>query len=94
MILLEQDPRNHAILHTLYTAGLRVSELCKLRWRHVIRREKGVQLDIMSGKGDKQRHILLSENSWTVLSALRDGASSDDFVFRSRQEVSREGYYI
>jgi integrase/recombinase XerD len=93
MILLEQDPRNHAILHTLYAAGLRVSELCKLRWRHVIRRQNGVQLDIMSGKGDKQRHVLLSENSWTVLSALRDGASADDFVFRSRQEVSRDGYY-
>ncbi len=47
----------------------------------------------MSGKGDKQRHILLSENSWNVISALRDGAAADDFVFRSRQEVSREGYY-
>jgi integrase/recombinase XerD len=92
MILLEQDPRNHAILHTLYAAGLRVSELCNLRWRHVIRRQNGVQLDII-GKGDKQRHVLLSENSWTVLSALRDGASADDFVFQSRQEVSRAGYY-
>ncbi len=93
MILLEQDPRNHAILHTLYAAGLRVSELCNLRWRHVIRRTDGVQLDIMSGKGDKQRHVLLGESSWTVLSALREGAPDDLFVFQSRQEVSREGYY-
>ncbi len=93
MILLEQDPRNHAILHTLYAAGLRVSELCNLSWRHVIRRADGVQLDIMSGKGDKQRHILLSESSWTVLSALREGAQADDFVFQSRQEVSRAGYF-
>jgi len=93
MILLEQDPRNHAILHTLYAAGLRVSELCNLRWRHVIRRADGVQLDIMSGKGDKQRHVLLGESSWTVLSALREEASDDLFVFQSRQEVSREGYY-
>ena len=93
MILLESDPRNHAILYTLYAAGLRVSELCNLRWRHVIRRQDGVQLDIMSGKGDKQRHVLLSESSWTVLSAIREGASDNDFVFRSRQEVSRQGYY-
>lgn len=93
MIILEQDPRNHAILHVLYAAGLRVSELCNLRWRHVIRREKGVQLDIMSGKGDKQRHILLPESSWQVISALREGASADTFVFQSRQEVSRDGYY-
>ena len=93
MILLEQDPRNHAILHTLYAAGLHVSELCNLRWRHVIRRVDGVQLDIMSGKGDKQRHVLLTESSWNVLSVLREGSSDDDFVFQSRQEVSREGYY-
>ena len=93
MVLLEQDPRNHAILHTLYAAGLRVSELCNLRWRHVIRREEGVQLDIMSGKGDKQRHVLLGESSWNVLSAIHKGASADDFVFQSRQEVSRDGYY-
>ena len=93
MILLEPDPRNHAILHTLYAAGLRVSELCNLRWRHVIRRQDGVQLDIISGKGDKQRHVLLSESSWTVLSAIREGASDTDFVFQSRQEVSRQGYY-
>ncbi len=93
MILLEQNPRNSAILHTLYAGGLRVSELCKLQWRHVIRRQKGVQLDIMSGKGDKQRHVLLPESSWKVLSHLREEASADDFVFQSRQEVSREGYY-
>ena len=71
MILLEQSPRNSAILHTLYAGGLRVSELCKLQWRHVIRRQVGVQLDIMSGKGDKQRHVLLPEGSWKVLSRLR-----------------------
>lgn len=93
MIVLEQEPRNHAILHTLYAAGLRVSELCNLRWRHVIRRAEGVQLDIMSGKGDKQRHVLLPESSWNILSSIREGASDDDFVFQSRQEVSREGYY-
>ena len=93
MIVLEQDPRNHAILHTLYAAGLRVSELCNLRWRHIIRRADGVQLDIASGKGDKQRHVLLPESSWNVLSALREDSSDNDFVFQSRQEVSREGYY-
>jgi integrase/recombinase XerD len=93
IIVLEQDTRNHAILHVLYAAGLRVSELCNLRWRHVIRRSNGVQLDIMSGKGDKQRHVLLPEGSWNLLSAIREEAADTDFVFRSRQEVSREGYY-
>src|SRR5258708_19675906 len=93
MIVLEQDARNHAILHVLYAAGPPLSDLCPLRWRHVIRRSNGVQLDIMSGKGDKQRHVLLPESSWNILSAIREGAADTDFVFRSRQEVSREGYY-
>jgi integrase/recombinase XerD len=92
MIMREQNPRNHAILHVLYAAGLRVSELCNLRWRDVIRRSDGVQLDII-GKGDKQRHVLLSESSWQVLSVLREDTPDDGFVFQSRQEVSRQGYY-
>ncbi len=92
MIFLEQNPRNHAILHVLYAAGLRVTELCNLRWRNVIWRAEGVQLDII-GKGDKQRHVLLSESSRQVLSAIREGAADDEFVFQSRQEVSRQGYY-
>ena len=50
MILLEPNKCNHVILHTLYAAGLRFSELCDLRWRNVIRTEQGVQLDIRRGK--------------------------------------------
>lgn len=86
MIVLEQDPRNHAILHTLYASGMRVSELCNLTWRNVIRRAEGCQLDI-TGKGDKQRHVLLKESSWVVLSALhKEGTELSDFVFLSRQQ--------
>src|SRR5260370_3428253 len=79
IIVLDQDARNHAILHVLYAAGLRVSELCDLRWRHVIRRSNGVQLDIMSGKGDKQPHVLLPGSSWNILSSILEAASDTDF---------------
>ena len=64
----------------IYRARADRTLLCNLRWRHVIRRTEGVQPDIMSGKGDKQRHVLLSESSWNVLSAIREGASADDYV--------------
>lgn len=33
MICLETEPRNRAILRLLYNGGLRVSELCALKWR-------------------------------------------------------------
>ena len=37
--------------------------------------------------------MLLGESSWSALSAIREDAAADDFVFQSRQEVSRQGYY-
>jgi integrase/recombinase XerD len=92
MIVLEDDPRNHAILHTLYASAIRVSELCNLKWRSVIHREDGdgVQFDVV-GKGDKPRSILLKESAWPALAALRTPDTKlDDFVFRSRQD-GREG---
>jgi integrase len=91
--ILDQTVKRKATRAEIYIAGLRVFELCNLRWRHIIRREEGIQLDIMNGKGDKQRHMLLGESSWNVFSAIREDAAADDFVFQSRQEVSREGYY-
>src|SRR4051794_5334344 len=33
LIVLEPDKRNHAILRLGYIAGLRISEICGLRWR-------------------------------------------------------------
>ena len=90
MIVLEENPRNHAILYILYASGLRVSELCALRWRDVMRRADGCQLDIQSGKGDKQRHVFLPESAWKVLVGLRRSETAlDDYVFQSRQKFNR-----
>src|SRR5947209_3064237 len=38
MLALETNQRNHAILALLYRGGLRVSERCNLRWRHLTER--------------------------------------------------------
>jgi integrase/recombinase XerD len=54
-------PRDYAILHVLGYAGLRVSELCNLRVedvefdRHL--------LHVRSGKGDKDREVVLEEKT-------------------------------
>jgi integrase/recombinase XerD len=83
MIQSQTNSRNQAILLLLYTAGLRVSELCSLRCQDLSRG----QLTIF-GKGGKTRTILLPEPVWQKLCELRNNALADDLVFMSRQKDS------
>lgn len=84
LILSEKNPRNHAILLLLYAAGLRISELCSLRWKDVASSEEGAVLTVF-GKGGKTRHVLIGKGHMDVLEALRNGAGQEDPVFRSRE---------
>lgn len=84
MIALEAQPRNHAILLCLYGSGIRVSELCGLRWRDCVDRADGGQITVM-GKRDKTRTILLPSSVWSVIIGLRGEAADGDPVFKSRQ---------
>jgi len=90
MIALETNPRNHCLLMLLYASGVRVSELCNLQWGQVIERSDGGQIDVV-GKGDKKRSILLHTHAWAVLLSLRGSCGPHDYVFQSRQSVSRTG---
>lgn len=66
LLVLEANPRNHALLRLLYVAGLRISETCNLRWRDLAARDDAGQITIM-GKGGKTGAILLpipSGASW------------------------------
>jgi len=86
LTLLAHEPsrRNHALIRLLYTAGLRLSEACDLRWRDVQPRGEAGQVAVW-GKGEKERVVLLTTGTWRELAALRPaGARSDDPVFRSR----------
>lgn len=83
MIALETEPRNHAVLSLLYYSGLRVSELCSLRWRHLLSRGESGQITVY-GKGGKTRSIVLPKSLWQELQTLRGEAGVDEPVFRSR----------
>ena len=83
MLALEPGPRNQTVLRLLYSAGLRVSELCALRWRDVQERGDAGQITVY-GKGGKTRHVLLSSGTWDALTAIRGEAGDAAPVFVSR----------
>jgi len=83
MFALEPNRRNRIILKTLYYGGLRVSELCGLRWIDVQPRGDEGQVTVV-GKGGKTRAVLLPTGIWNELIGLRDNANENEPVFRSR----------
>ncbi|KGF72288.1 integrase [Neosynechococcus sphagnicola sy1] len=88
LIALETNPRNRAILKLLYGAGLRVSELCGLKWRDLQPRGEGDfpgQVTVF-GKGGKTRTVVLTAGLWQELISLRATASLQEPVFRSRKQ--------
>jgi integrase/recombinase XerD len=83
LLALEPDPRNHALLCLLYRAGLRISEVAQLRWRHLVESGDAGQVTVL-GKGQKTRHILLDTDTWAEVHALRGLAEDTAPVFTSR----------
>jgi site-specific recombinase XerD len=82
LIALETDKRNHALLRLGYLAGLRISEICGLRWRDTKRRTGGGQITVF-GKGGKTRVVVLPGGMWKELIELRCDAPDDVPIFRS-----------
>ncbi len=76
------NPRDRAIIRLLYFAGLRVSELCALKWRDLKVRGEGGQITVF-GKGDKTRTVLVGKGIWREIEQLKDNARKDDPVFVS-----------
>jgi integrase/recombinase XerD len=84
MIALETNPRNRAILLCLYSGGLRVSELCLLKWKDLSARGESGQVTVL-GKGQKTRTVLLPAGVWNEVCQLRGSAGANDPVFCSRE---------
>ncbi len=82
MLTLEPGARNRTMLRTLYSTGVRVSELVALRWRDVVERDDAAQITVY-GKGSKTRVVLLSAGTWDALAAIKGDAGPDDALFRS-----------
>lgn len=75
--------RDRALLELFYSSGLRLSELCALRWRDLHLAEG---LVTVLGKGGKQRSVPVGSHARRALLEWRQstGAGTDAFVFPGR----------
>ncbi|MDR1517394.1 MAG: site-specific tyrosine recombinase XerD [Dysgonamonadaceae bacterium] len=87
-----EGTRNHAIIETLYSCGLRVSELANLKFSNLYFDEGFIRVE---GKGSKQRLVPISETAvqkiknWlTYRSRIAVGKGNEDFVFVSSRKTA------
>lgn len=73
------NPKHLAILSLAYSAGLRVSEVVRLRFED-LDRERGVIL-VRGGKGRKDRCTLLSDTALTLVDAYLEGVRPERWLF-------------
>lgn len=75
--------RDRALLETFYSSGMRLAELCALRWRDV---QLGEGIATVLGKGAKTRVVPLGSHACAALAAWRAStqAAGDAFVFPGR----------
>ena len=78
------EGRNRVLLKLLYVSGVRVSEVCGLKWCDALARQEGGQITVF-GKGGKTRTVLLKPKVWQQLLSIKGEAKAVDPVFRSRK---------
>jgi integrase/recombinase XerD len=84
LINAADNQRDRVLMTVLYSTGVRASEAAGLRWIDCRGRSKtNGQISVL-GKGQKRRTILLTDDVWHELQALKPaGAAPEDFIFLS-----------
>lgn len=84
-----EGTRNYAIIETLYSCGLRVSELTSLRFTNLFFDDGFIRVD---GKGSKQRLVPISDvaikkinNYLTYRNSMEAKKGSEDYLFISKR---------
>ena len=77
--------RDRAMMELFYSSGLRVSELCSLRWSSL---DAEAGLVTVLGKGSKERVVPVGSHALQALSDLKAASAPNDgnaFIFSGRQ---------
>ena len=98
---LPEGQRNRAIIETLYSCGLRVSELINLKLSNIFWEEEYIKVE---GKGNKQRLVPISKIAMKEIksyfiderNSLDIKKGNEDFVFLNRRgaKLSRQMIFI
>jgi integrase/recombinase XerD len=88
LLCAEGKQRDELLLRLVYLAGLRVSEVCQLRWRNLAARGNTGQITVF-GKNGKTRAILLPADLWSDLMLLRGNADAPVFPSRTGRSLDR-----
>ncbi len=81
--------RNRAIIETLFSCGLRVSELVNLQWSQLFREERYLRI---IGKGSKERLVPISDRALHEIdnylpwrNSLKIKPGEEDYIFLNRR---------
>ncbi|MBI4178954.1 site-specific integrase, partial [bacterium] len=77
-----QSPKHRLILEIMYSSGLRVSEVARIKVTDI--NLSDLSLSVRAGKGRKDRQTMLSEKSLNLLKVFMAGKSADDFLFEGK----------
>jgi site-specific recombinase XerD len=90
------NPKHRVLLMTVYSAGLRVSEVVRLKWED-IDSDRGM-IHIRGGKGKKDRYTILSDVAGKLVRRYQELYKSREWVFEgqaSQKHISiRTAEYI
>ncbi len=80
-----ENTKHKVILAILYSCGLRVSELVNLKWSHIDRSR--MVINIIQGKGNKDRQVMLPQNLITLLEKYYMEYRSKEYVLNGQTDI-------
>lgn len=82
------DLKQKAMVSLLYSAGLRIGEVCRLKYKDIERRN--MRIHVSHGKNRSDRYAILSENTLAILTEYwRTFGKPTDWLFPKQHDLSR-----